>query len=778
MRIGKWIAAACVGVAGLGFAAAFAADEPVSELAKYYGFRPLELYKLDIRSTNMLAADMNQDGRTDLILVDNGHSRIDILLQRDKPKPRDKSAAQKVNSVENDTRFDHRKVGVDREVSSLVVGDFNHDGRKDLAYFANPDQLIVRLQNADKDWTTGQRFRLSDVQATSWMLAAGDLNNDGRDDLVVLGKNETHVFYQQADGTMAAAVSLMNTTPTLRLAQIADLDGDGRNDLCYLTPEDDDRPFGARLQGEDGQLGPELRCELSKPRGVTLANMDGKPGAELLSIEAQTGRVKIHQLQRSAPLAGELASQLIQYGLGQGGRNRDLATGDINGDGLIDVVVTDPDSAQMLVFLQRKGQGLDLGKTYPGLMGAEQIRIGRLEADKPSEVVVLSTREKSIGVSRVEQGRLSFPQGIPTDRDPLAIEMADLNGDGVQEIIVLGKDRGSSSSSSAKYSLQALSRKGDAWKAETIGGDANTTFTLPRTPDRIAALDANRDGQTDFLIFFGGDRAPQLMLGSKAGKLTEVSGDKGFGLGSVAAGNFMMGKLDKTAFLVAQNNFARNVDLGPGNQWRVLDQYNAAESRAQIVAAATIDLDGKPGPEIALIDQGVKKIRVLRKENNVFRPWREVDIGAFPVKSVQVADLNGDGRDDLLLFGSGKFGVLYAGQSDPRLKQLASFESQLEKTHFQDLAAGDLNGDGIPDIAVIDTQSQFIEILDYAVPTGLRHALYFKVFESKSFGGDDRSGSEPREAVIADVTGDGRADLILLAHDRVLVYPQDSGSKK
>ena len=29
--------------------------------------------------------------------------------------------------------------------------------------------------------------------------------------------------------------------------------------------------------------------------------------------------------------------------------------------------------------------------------------------------------------------------------------------------------------------------------------------------------------------------------------------------------------------------------------------------------------------------------------------------------------------------------------------------------------------------------------------------------------------------MIADVTGDGKADLILLSHDRVLVYPQDDG---
>ena len=33
--------------------------------------------------------------------------------------------------------------------------------------------------------------------------------------------------------------------------------------------------------------------------------------------------------------------------------------------------------------------------------------------------------------------------------------------------------------------------------------------------------------------------------------------------------------------------------------------------------------------------------------------------------------------------------------------------------------------------------------------------------------------TEPREAVVADVTGDGKNDLIVLVHDRILVYPQE-----
>ena len=142
-----------------------------------------------------------------------------------------------------------------------------------------------------------------------------------------------------------------------------------------------------------------------------------------------------------------------------------------------------------------------------------------------------------------------------------------------------------------------------------------------------------------------------------------------------------------------------------------------------------------------------------------------------------MADFNGDKRDDLLLFGADKFAVLYAGAAAPALKELASFESQLEKIYPTDVLAGDVNGDGKTDLVLTDTRSHFIEVLQYRADSGLKHALYFRVFEQKSFRNEDEAGgdAEPREAQIADVTGDGLPDLLLLIHDRLLLYPQDDG---
>ena len=60
-------------------------------------------------------------------------------------------------------------------------------------------------------------------------------------------------------------------------------------------------------------------------------------------------------------------------------------------------------------------------------------------------------------------------------------------------------------------------------------------------------------------------------------------------------------------------------------------------------------------------------------------------ISYFQYESIDVADLNGDGRDDLVLVGRNQFAVLYAGRTDPALSEIASYETKLKDTYFADV---------------------------------------------------------------------------------------------
>ena len=125
--------------------------------------------------------------------------------------------------------------------------------------------MVGRYQPESGDWLEKDIERLPDVEPASWIVAAGDLNADGKDDVAVLGKTVTWLLYQK-EGKLSAPTRLMNTSGKLSILIPADVDGDGRTDLCYLSAEDAESGLCARLQDDTGRLGPEYRFSVHKPR--------------------------------------------------------------------------------------------------------------------------------------------------------------------------------------------------------------------------------------------------------------------------------------------------------------------------------------------------------------------------------------------------------------------------------------------------------------------------------------------------------------------------------
>ena len=296
-----------------------------ADYGQYYGFKRVEVVKLEQRVSNLLAGDFNSDGLGDLVLFDNGHARIDLLLQRRRPvESSTDSGPLGVNEVAGDGRFEHKKIPLDKQLASLAIGDFNGDGRTDIACFGVPDRLMILYQPAKGEWRERATMRVPDVAPVQWTMAAGDLNGDGKDDLAILGRHQTYIFLQEAKGGLAPPIVLMNTSEKLSLAQVADLNGDGRKDLCYVAGEGQDRVLCARLQDASGKLGPELQFEVDPPRSVSYADLDGRGAREILTIDAQTGRLKILRMQNPTGGDDEPAGRLVQTGQQPPCRSRPL----------------------------------------------------------------------------------------------------------------------------------------------------------------------------------------------------------------------------------------------------------------------------------------------------------------------------------------------------------------------------------------------------------------------------------------------------------------------
>ena len=233
-----------------------------------------------------------------------------------------------------------------------------------------------------------------------------------------------------------------------------------------------------------------------------------------------------------------------------------------------------------------------------------------------------------------------------------------------------------------------MTLKEGKWVPYPLGEKEELPLDLASSPNRLSVADLNRDGLPDFLIAQGSERPQVILVSDEKGKVSIVEPKGGFQLGQVEPGAIYLGSLKQPATIVAQDNFARSFLLDDQSRWQLEEQFNAAEANAKLAGSAVIDLDGEPGDEIVLVDTGVKRLRVLRKEESGYQPWKEVDLGSFPYISSHVADLNGDGSDDLLLFGGSQFAVLYAGRTDPKLERDRKFRDATGKSLFRRSCGG------------------------------------------------------------------------------------------
>ena len=476
-------------------------------------------------------------------------------------------------------------------------------------------------------------------------------------------------------------------------------------------------------------------------------------------------------LDRSGTDEANKRGRLAFFALPQGNeRGRSLALGDVDGDGRKDVVVTDPANAQVWAYMQSGRSGLGAGQTFPSLVGARTVHLADLDGDHKDEVYVLSDQEKQIGRSVFTKGRLSFPTPLPIAGEPVAMDLVDLDGDKTPEVLYVARTKPGADT----FELRALARDKSGSFRPYKWRDSETV-ALPgvkSVPAAIESLHVNPDDQADLMIFneYG---PPQLLLGKKGEPPQPFAG----GLGPLTAprtSSVSEMHLDGSALLVAQNTFARRVVLDEKGHWDIKDQYNSGRNSAVIQGAAALDTDGDGKKEIVLLDRTSKSLLFLSMKDGVYRPSGNLLVGSINFQGLHVADFDGDGRDDLLIAGSDRFGVLQTGQKGLRLKTIASFESKRNESKLSDLAVGDVNGDGVPDVVFVDIGEQSLEIASFAGDKDLVPATHFRVFERKTFRnmGDM---IEPRDLALGDVDGDGRTDIVIVVHDRVLVYRQDPG---
>jgi len=100
------------------------------DLAASFGFQPLEVQKIDPKAGPLETADLDGDGRRDLIAVNNHKSRIEIYYQRPDAKPgEEKAPAPGSNELPELWRFRRETISVPNEVQAVEPFDFDGPAR-------------------------------------------------------------------------------------------------------------------------------------------------------------------------------------------------------------------------------------------------------------------------------------------------------------------------------------------------------------------------------------------------------------------------------------------------------------------------------------------------------------------------------------------------------------------------------------------------------------------------------------------------------------------------
>ncbi|MBL9006912.1 MAG: VCBS repeat-containing protein [Myxococcales bacterium] len=333
--------------------------------------------------SGVTAADLNSDGRADVVVVHRAASRISVLLHDGSGDASDAFPAALQASI---------SVGV--RPSSAAVGDLSGDGLADLVISNSGDgTLSVVQQQAAGPLAPFAVARHSRIYANLEpdALALLHANRDGRLDLAVANRLSGDISVFENDGSGSFARSLqrdydVGRGPTSLVA--ADFTGDGQTDLLC----------------SDGSR-------------------------ETLSLLAHSGEREFSRQALPAP-AGARAVQ--------------IAVADVDGDGRADVLRLMPSGS---IELWRSGEAgaLDSSEVFRAPADLAAFAVVDLDLDERPDVLALSTSQASVYVLRnrsrygtgsgLFQLAATLPAG-PTGSAPSALAVADFDGDGLPDVTV------------------------------------------------------------------------------------------------------------------------------------------------------------------------------------------------------------------------------------------------------------------------------------------------------------------------------------------------------
>ncbi len=341
-------------------------------------------------------------------------------------------------------------------------------------------------------------------------------------------------------------------------------------------------------------------------------------------------------------------------------------------------------------------------------------------------------------------GTLQAAVVYPSTSAPDLLAAADLNHDGKLDLVLAG------ACGNACGFVSVLLGKGDG----TF--QAATDFPAGGVPSAFAVSDLNGDGIPDLAL---ANMASNSVNGGTAGLVSVLLGNgdgtfqaptnytSGANIAGIAAGDVTG---DKVPDLIVTHYFGNTVAILTGNGDGTFQPEQEVSTDttlgSQFIQLLDLNRDGKLDLAMSSVPNSGAAV-LMGNGDGTFQPAAVYQTGSQPY-FFAAGDVNGDGNTDLAVVDSGNFATILLGNGDgtfsPRKDLLANSQSDVASA-----VVGDFNGDGTPDI-VLSAQSGLDVLLGKGNGT----------FQPPIFIGVSQLGATFTELATGDFNRDGHLDLI------------------
>jgi hypothetical protein len=411
------------------------------------------------------AADFNGDARLDLAIPQNNGNTVSVQLGNG-----DGTFA---------TATDY---AVGNNPNYVLVGDFNGDGKLDLAVANGGDTSVsVLLGNGDGTFQNAQTvsFGTSSSPPDPLYLAAGDFNGDGKLDLALASQvGGLFIFLGNGDGTFQTPVSYQDGAPTFQDLPVgivtADFNRDGKLDLIVAM----------------STIGPVFHPPADPGGTILLGNGDGTFQAATSLNLAESGPIQVADLNGDGKLdlivSSTISNGSFAFVLGNGdgtfqtssawfdspaGPEGAAPLGDINGDGKLDAASVDAGTGNLWVMLGNGDGTFPVSSNLSVVAPPGAVVAGDFNGDGKLDFVVVGTSPGNPTIAApttLLQG--SFPILTVT---PSALSFgAQQVGTSSAGQIVLLQNGGNTSLSIAQITTSGDFAETDSCGTSMLGGDA------------------------------------------------------------------------------------------------------------------------------------------------------------------------------------------------------------------------------------------------------------------------------------------------------------------